>query len=531
MASKGRLGDMLITMDLITEEQLHQALRNQQLEGKGRLGEYLIELGFVSEEQLSQVLGDQHQLPSIDLTKKDIDAHLFSLIPTDVAIRFQVIPIHRESTVLTVAMFNPKDKEMIEELAFITGFEIAPVAAAGIKKALEEYYGKAELPENISSFSPEGFLDKLLQNAFQRRATAIHLEPVKNNIRVRFRIDNILYQVNKIPSKFKEGFLNVLKKRASIESRAKSHHQGTFEVFYRDQKVHTIVDSYPLMNGNKWVIKLWNTNTNVLNLKELGLTSREYQLLEKSLKSHYGLIIICGPARSGLTSTLYTLVNSLNPALKDIFVLDEMRHYHLQGVNYYHLDDNENSLTEALDTLQESDADVIAIDKIMGSENLQKALDLSQRMLVIATMSADNTSEAINYIQGQGANSRTLASVLNCVISQRLLRKICPHCKEQVKSESQIVRYKGKGCAECNFIGYYGMLPIFEIMFCSEEIRELITQEVAPQKILKNAIDSGMRTFRINGLMSVKEGKTTLDELRHTIARHLEVHKKVRGSV
>jgi len=513
-------------MGLITEVQLHQALRNQQLEGKGRLGEHLVELGFVSEEQLSQVLGDQHQLPSIDLTKEEIDANLFSLIPTDVAIRFQVIPIHREGTVLTVAMLNPKDKEIIEELAFITGFEISPVAAAGIKKALEEYYGKAELPEDITSFSPEGFLDKLLQNAFQRRATAIHLEPVKDNIRVRFRIDNILYQVNRVPSKFKEGFLNVLKKRAEIESRAKSHHQGTFEVFYRDQKVHTIVDSYPLMNGDKWVIKLWNTNTNVPNLKELGLTPREYQLLEKSLKSNYGLIIICGPARSGLTSTLYTLVNSLNPALKDIFVLDEMRHYYLRGVNYYHLDDNENSLTEALDTLQESDADVIAIDKIMGSENLQKALDLSQRMLVIANISADNTSEAINYIQGQGANSRTLSSVLNCVIAQRLLRKICPHCKEQVKSESQMIHYKGKGCAECNFIGYYDMLPIFEIMFCSEDIRELITQEVAPQKILKNAIDEGMRTFRINGLMSIKEGKTTLDELRHTIARHLEVQKK-----
>lgn len=558
-----RLGEIMIKEGLVTAEQLEKAMVVQKQEGK-RLGEVLIKLGMVKEDQMVAALGKQINIPYFPLgtgmLKPVSDQSLENLIPQDMAIKNCVIPLSRTLNSLTVAMSDPLDIILLDNLKRLSGCEINPVIAtrSDIAKAIEDFYGKtAMLQEAVdasydsSPFDSEGMsgsetadselsLDKLIahaeeapvvklvdliiRQAIDERASDIHLELYKDRISLRYRIDGKLYEIPP-PARYLHlaiiSRIKILSKMDIAEKRLPQ--DGSISVKLDDRPIDIRVSTIPTVFGEKAVLRILDRSSVLLSLTQMGFETKQLELIKRAIAAPYGLIFVTGPTGSGKTTSLYAVLNEINNSAKNIVTIEDPVEYKMNGINQVQVKP-EIGLTfaSALRSFLRQDPDVMLVGEVRDLETAQICVRSALTgHLVLSTLHTNDAPSAVTRLVDIGIEPYIVAPSLLMIIAQRLIRKLCPECKEAYEiNPSQLkginlktdLIYKPKGCPKCSQIGYKGRTCIAEVMEINADIGDLINQRASIQKIKAIAKANGMQNLHESAIKKVEEGITSLEE-------------------
>ncbi|MCM8799887.1 MAG: Flp pilus assembly complex ATPase component TadA [Candidatus Omnitrophica bacterium] len=556
-----KLGDMLIKEGYITQEQLDKALEIQVKEG-GRLGEILVKMGVVKEEQVVSTLGKQLGIPYFSLgtgmLKPAVDQGLEELIPKEFAIKNLVLPLSRILKSLTCAMYDPLDLILIDNLRRLTGCEINPVIAtkADIIKAIEEFYGRAaflkeavEATYDISTAATaveaevtEGELsldtliaraeeapvvkltDLIIRQAINERASDIHIEPFKDKISLRYRIDGKLYEIPPPAKHLHLPIISRIKILAKLDIAEKRLPQdGAFFVKVEDRIIDLRVSTIPTIYGEKVVLRILDRSRVILDLNQLGFDAQQLESIRKCINMPYGLILLTGPTGSGKTTTLYAVLNEIKSPTKNIITIEDPVEYRLEGINQVQVK-SEIGLTfaTALRSFLRQDPDVMLVGEVRDLETAEICIRSALTgHLVLSTLHTNDAPSAINRLIDIGIEPYLITPSLLLVVAQRLVRKLCTDCKEAyeptlqqlggIKLKTDLI-YRAKGCDKCSQIGYRGRICVAEVMVVNDKIRELIAQRATYQKIKEICISEGMQTLYQSAIKKVEEGITSLEE-------------------
>jgi type IV pilus assembly protein PilB len=559
-----KFGELLVKEGLISANQLDKAIEAQRKEGS-RLGEILVKLGMIKEEQMVTVLGKQLNIPYFSLgtgmLKPAPDQGLERLIPQDFALKNSVLPLSRTLKSITVAMFDPLDLILIDNLRKLTGCEINPVITtkSDITKAIEEFYGKSAMLReaveasydmtSVGEVSPvieidvadqELSLDKLIaraeeapvvklvdlviRQAIDERASDIHIEPFKERISLRYRIDGKLYEIPPPAKHLHLPIISRIKILSKLDIAEKRLPQdGAFLVKVEDKPIDIRVSTIPTIYGEKIVLRILDRSTVVLDLDQLGFDPKQLELMRVSIKSPYGLVFLTGPTGSGKTTTLYAILNEIKSPTKNIITIEDPVEYKLEGINQVQIKP-EIGLTfaTALRSFLRQDPDIMLVGEVRDLETAQICIRSALTgHLVLSTLHTNDAPSCVSRIIDIGIEPYLLAPSLQMVVAQRLIRKLCPDCKEayepapeqrsSIKLKAELI-YKANGCTKCNNIGYRGRCCVAEVMVANPQIQELINQRASFQKIRIVARESGMQTLYDSAIKKVEEGLTSLEE-------------------
>ena len=558
-----KLGAILLSEGIITEKQLDEIIALQTKEG-GKIGEVLIRLNYVSEEQIVIALSKQLSIPYVSLTSGKLapapDQNLEMLIPHDFAIRNIILPLSRNLNSLTVVMSDPLDLILIDNLKKITGCEINPVVStkSNILKTIQNFYGKEKIfreaiqaagdeetggeIKEISSQETDLSLDKLIaqaeeapvvklvdlliRQAIEDGASDIHLEPHHDKLSLRYRVDGALYDMPSPSATLYLPIISRLKILSKMDIADKRLPQdGGFMVKMGKRIVDLRVSSMPTIYGEKIVLRILDKGRVPLDLARLGFLPQELELIRKGLSASYGLIFLTGPTGSGKSTTLYAALNEIKTSAKNILTAEDPVEYRIEEINQVQVKP-EIGLTfaNALRCFLRQDPDVILIGEVRDLETAEMAIRAALTgHLVFSTLHTNDAASTIMRLVDIGVPSYLVVASLRLIIAQRLIRKLCPGCKEpyEVKTEdlpqnitlSSPVIYKAKGCEKCNFIGYKGRSVINEIILVDEKIRAGVHKGLKPAEIMEIAKKSGTVTLLESGLRRVEEGVTSLEEV------------------
>lgn len=555
-----RLGELLLNEKLITPAQLEKAVSTQRQEG-GRLGEIIVRLGMVTEEQLVNVLSRQLGIPYFSLgtgmLRPAADQELDQLIPSEFAMKNLTLPLSRTLRSLTVAMSDPLDLILIDNLKKLTQCEVNPIIAtkSDLTKAVQDFYGKSAMlkdavqasfeagpaaQEEASRGEDELNLDKLIaraeeapvvklvdliiRQAIDERASDIHIEPFKDKISLRYRIDGKLYE---IPAPAKHLHLpivsrvKILSKLDIAEKRLPQ--DGAMLVKIEDRPIDIRVSIIPTIYGEKAVLRILDRSNVVLDLKQLGFDSKQLEIIRKGINMPYGLVFLTGPTGSGKTTTLYAILSEIKSPTKNIMTIEDPVEYKLEGINQVQIKP-EIGLTfaTALRSFLRQDPDVMLVGEVRDLETAEICIRSALTgHLVLSTLHTNDAPSAVSRLIDIGVEPYLITPSLICVIAQRLIRKLCPDCKEayepdqktlgNIKLNAELI-YRPKGCPKCNQLGYKGRACISEVMMINEAIRELISQRAPFQKIRELARANGMQTLQESAFKKVEQGLTSLEE-------------------
>ena len=555
-----RLGDLLLKEGFITQEQLKKALEIQAKEG-GRLGEILVRMGAVKEEDVVSTLGKQLGIPYFSLgtgmLKPAIDQGLEELIPKEFAIKNLVLPLSRILKSLTCAMYDPLDLVLIDNLRKLTGCEINPVIAtrADIVKAIEEFYGRQaflkEAVEQTYEVAPaveeaveltEGELsldaliaraeeapvvkltDLIIRQAINEHASDIHIEPFKDKISLRYRIDGKLYEIPPPAKHLHLPIISRIKILSKLDIAEKRLPQdGAFFVKLEDRVIDLRVSTIPTIYGEKVVLRILDKSTVILDLNQLGFEPNQLEHIRKNINMPYGLILLTGPTGSGKTTTLYAILNEIKHPTKNIITIEDPVEYRLEGINQVQVKpDIGLTFATALRSFLRQDPDIMLVGEVRDLETAEICIRSALTgHLVLSTLHTNDAPSAINRLIDIGIQPYLITPSLLMVVAQRLIRKLCPDCKEAyeptpehlggIKLNAELI-YRAKGCPNCTQIGYKGRTCIAEVMVVSDRIREMITQHASYQKIKEVCIAEGMQTLYQSALKKVEQGITSLEE-------------------
>jgi len=556
-----KLGELLIEEGLINAPQLEKAITLQRQEG-GRLGEVLVKLGMVKEEQMISVLAKQLNIPYFSLgtgmLKPAVGQDLEKLIPQDVAYKNVVLALSRTLRSLTVAMFDPLDLILIDNLRRLSGCEINPVIAtrSDIMKAIEDFYGKSAMfkeaveasyeltaggPEfEIEAADQELSLDKLIaraeeapvvklvdlivRQAIDERASDIHVEPFKDKISLRYRIDGRLYEIPPPARHLHLPIVSRIKILAKLDIAEKRLPQdGAFLVKIGDRPIDIRVSTLPTIYGEKVVMRLLDRSQVVLDLNQLGFEPKQLEAMRQAINQPYGLVFLTGPTGSGKTTTLYAMLSEVRSSTKNILTIEDPVEYKLDGVNQVQVKPEIGlSFATALRSFLRQDPDVMLVGEVRDLETAQICIRSALTgHLVLSTLHTNDAPTAVSRLMDIGIESYMLAPSLLMVAAQRLVRKLCPDCKEayeptaeqlkSIKLKTDLI-YKPKGCPKCNNFGYRGRACIGEIMLANQQIKDLINQKASFQRIREVARATGMQTLYESAIKKVEEGVTSLEE-------------------
>ncbi|MFH1678314.1 MAG: ATPase, T2SS/T4P/T4SS family [Candidatus Omnitrophota bacterium] len=560
-----RLGEILIQEEVISKPQLEDAIAKQRKEG-GRLGEILLKLGVVSEEQLVIAIGKQLGIPYFSLgtgmLKPTMDQNLEELVPVDVARKNLVLPLWRTLSSLTIAMTDPLDLILMDNLKKLTGCQINPVIAtkSDIAKAIEEYYSKSSLLSeaveasyDVSSSSgitekedskvgeAELSLDKLIaraeeapvvklvdliiRQAIDERASDIHLEPFKDRLSLRYRIDGKLYEIPPpaphlhlpISSRIKIlSRLNIAEKRLPQD--------GAFTVRMENRIIDLRVSTVPTIYGEKLVLRILDKSSIVFDLGQMGFDANQLKLIRDSIKMPYGLILMTGPTGSGKTTTLYSILCEMKDPTKNILTIEDPVEYHIEGINQVQVKtDIGLTFATALRSFLRQDPDIMLVGEVRDLETAEICIRSALTgHLVFSTLHTNDAPAAINRLLDIGVMPHLITPSLLLVVAQRLVRKLCSDCKEAyepneeqlggIKLKTDLI-YRARGCPKCNHIGYRGRVCISEVMGVNNELRRLISERAPYEKIREVAQSQGMQNLYVTGLKKVEAGITSLEEV------------------
>lgn len=562
MARYIRLGDILISEGIITEKQLKEAIAFQAKEG-GKLGEILIKLNYVSDEQIVIALSKQLAIPYISLVSGKlapaIDQGLEVLIPQEFAMKNVILPLSRNLNSLTVVMFDPLDLILIDNLKKITGCEINPVVATKIDilKATQTFYGKEKIfreaiqaatddsggdIKEISSEETDLSLDKLIaqaeeapvvklvdlliRQAIEENASDIHLEPHYDKLGLRYRIDGVMYDMPSPAASLYLPIISRLKILSKMDIADKRLPQdGGFMVKIGKRLIDLRVSTMPTIYGEKIVLRILDKSRVPLDLARLGFLPHELELIRRGIKASYGLVFLTGPTGSGKTTTLYAALNEVKSSTKNILTAEDPVEYRIEEINQVQVKP-EIGLTFAnsLRCFLRQDPDIILIGEVRDLETAEMTVRAALTgHLVFSTLHTNDAISTITRLVDIGIPNYLVVASLRLIIAQRLIRTLCPVCKEpyEVKSEdlpdnislNSPVIYKAKGCEKCNFIGYKGRSVINEIILVDSKIRAALHKGIAPSEIMEAAKKNGTFTLIESGLKRVEEGITSLEEV------------------
>jgi type IV pilus assembly protein PilB len=557
-ASTERLGDLLVQEGLITREQLQQALQEQRSTGM-RLGYALVKLGFVQELEITKMLARQYRVPAVDLSRFEVDEKIIKLIPADVAVKHHVLPLKREGRTLTCAMAEPTNVSIIDDLKFITRYDIFPVIAGEytLRQQIEKYYEQtdAQLQNILSDIEGEEDLEvieekededapvqvaddapvvklinAILTDAVKRGASDIHIEPFEKEIRVRYRIDGALLEVMKPPIKLKAALTSRIKIMSSLNiAERRVPQDGRIKLKMGKRVIDFRVSTLPVIFGEKIVLRILDKGNLTLDLQKFGFEPKAENDLMRAILNPYGMVLVTGPTGSGKTTTLYSALSRVNTIEVNIMTAEDPVEYNIHGINQV-LVRTEIGMTfaAALKAFLRQDPNIIMVGEIRDIETGSIAIKAALTgHLVLSTLHTNDAASTITRMIDMGLEPFNVASAVNLIVAQRLVRRICAECKEEYQyspeellalgikpAETQgVTFYKGRGCGTCGETGYKGRQGVYEVMPLTPELRRFILKGASSADLQEQAVKEGMLTLRMDGWVKVKKGVTTLEEV------------------
>ncbi len=571
-----QIGELLVKENFITNDQLETALKHQRQHG-GRLGSILINLGFVDDDDITSTLSKQYGVPSINLAFFEIDPSVIKLIPVEVAQKYLMVPLSRVGSTLTIATADPTNVFAMDDIKFMTGFNVEPVVAteASITEALEKYYGTPHSIElkkvydeiaqaNKDSFeldleSEEGeaevsidelqrsseeapiikLVNLILSDSLKKTASDIHIEPYEKEFRVRFRIDGVLYNMMNPPLRLKDAITSRVKIMAKLDiSEKRLPQDGRIKIRTtcesKRKEIDFRVSTLPTLFGEKIVLRILDRDNLPLDMSKLGFEEVSLKRVEVGILKPYGMVLVTGPTGSGKTSTLYAALNRLNTPETNIMTAEDPVEYNFKGINQVQIKEQIGlTFASALRSFLRQDPNIILVGEIRDFETTEIAIKAALTgHLVLSSVHTNDAPSTISRLLNMGIEPFLVATSVNLICAQRLIRKVCPDCRAEVKTpiqalinagfpqeEAKSVKcFKGEGCRTCNNTGYTGRVGLYEVMDITEDIQELILVGASAREIKRKAVEEGMLTLRHSGLAKIKAGITTLDEvLRETV--------------
>jgi type IV pilus assembly protein PilB len=566
-----RLGDLLVKEKIITAEQLAQAVKTQK-ESNCRLGSALVKLGFLTDGDVTNFLSRQYGVPAINLSYFEIDPAVVKLIPYETAKRYQILPLSRVGASLTIAMVDPTNVFAMDDIKFMTGFNIEPVVASessileGIDKAYgakkedlehvmmsmsetddadvevqteQEEMGLADLERAADEAPIVKLVNAVLSEAVNRGASDIHMEPYERDFRVRFRVDGVLQPIMTPPQKYKDAITSRLKIMSKLDISEKRLPQDgrimlKMNIGGRKRQLDFRVSTLPTLWGEKIVLRLLDKENLRLDMTKLGFEPESLVKFEKAILKPYGMVLVTGPTGSGKTNTLYSSISRLNTVDTNIMTAEDPVEFQLAGVNQVQMKEQIGlNFAAALRAFLRQDPNIILVGEIRDFETAEIAIKAALTgHLVLSTLHTNGAPETITRLMNMGIEPFLVATSVHLICAQRLVRRICRDCTEPVEvpvqtlmdegftpEEAKTVKIqKGRGCAACSNTGFKGRAGLYEVMEVDDEIKELVLVGASAVELKKKAIERGMITLRRSGLIKVAAGITTLEEVaRETI--------------
>ncbi len=564
--SVGRLGELLVRNQLISDNQLANAISEQKKEGI-RLGAALVKLGYVQEHDLASFLSKHYGVPSIDLSQFDIDPAVIELVPSEVAQKYQLVPINRAGATLIVAMSDPSNIFAIDDIKFMTGFNVEVVVAAevAIKDAIDKFYDQsstmADALEGLedledlellddASFDDVGEMERasedapvvklvnlILTDAIKKKASDIHIEPYEHSFRVRYRIDGILYEVMKPPRKLKNAITSRVKIMATLDiAERRLPQDGRIKIkMARNQEMDYRVSCLPTLFGEKIVLRLLDKSSLQLDMTKLGYEEEALAWFKKEIHKPFGMVLVTGPTGSGKTVSLYSALSELNKVSENISTAEDPVEFNFAGINQVQMhEDIGLNFATALRAFLRQDPDIIMIGEIRDFETAEIGVKAALTgHMVLSTLHTNDAPSTINRLLNMGIEPFLVASAVNLISAQRLGRRVCSECKEPEKHTTEALlaagipeakigkftTYKGRGCSVCNDTGYKGRIGVYQVMPMFEDIKEMVLSGANTAEIKQESMRLGVKTMRQSALTKLEEGVTTLEEvLRTTVA-------------
>lgn len=549
LMQKKRLGELLIAENIITKEQLEEALVKQKQMGL-KLGEYLEKVGILTEEVLIQTLKKQLNLRFIDLSKIHIQDDIINMLPEELAQKYEVLPISVENGKMLLAMKDPLDYYAMEDIRVLVGLRVIPALTyrETLSQAIKKYYGRSVAEKALTEFVKNNqrnvkeevenieqdnapimkFINSVIENAIRNKASDIHIEPDMDELRIRYRIDGVLRQsmttsidtANSIASRIKiMARLKITEKRKPQDGRA------VYEVDGR--RVDLRISTLPIGDFEKIVIRILDKQSFQLERSNLGLNQAEDQKYEEMIKKPNGIVLVTGPTGSGKTSTLYTMLSELNSVEKNIVTVEDPIEFHFKGMNQVQINPAVGlTFAEGLRSILRQDPDIVMVGEIRDKETAEIGIRAALTgHLVLSTLHTNDSISTISRLIDMGIEPFLISSTLSGIIAQRLIRKVCPECSHEYEAsegEKSMLKYshsesltlvKGKGCDLCNHSGYKGRTAIFEMLSIDNELKGLI-ENGAKYSELQNYIDnSTIDTLKDNAIKLVLDKSTTLEEM------------------
>jgi type IV pilus assembly protein PilB len=560
-----RLGELLVRENLISLQQLQRAQEEQKRTG-GRLGYSLTKMGIIGEGELTSFLSKQYGVPSINLADFEIDPELIKMVPVEVAKKHQVLPINRAGSTLIVAMSDPSNIYAIDDLKFLTGYNIEVVVASevAIDEAVNRYYekqvsysdvlgdigdeeevGVADSGEQLNVVDLERSAEEapviklcnvILLNAIKKHASDIHIEPYEKSFRVRYRIDGVLYEEQPLPMRLRNAITSRFKIMSQLDiAERRLPQDGRIKLkIGKDKEMDFRVSVLPTLFGEKIVMRLLDKSNLQLDMTKLGFGEKQLADFMKAIHQPFGMVLVTGPTGSGKTTTLYSALSELNKITENISTAEDPVEYNLAGINQVQMhDDIGLNFAASLRAFLRQDPDIIMVGEIRDFETAEIGVKAALTgHLVLSTLHTNDAPSTVSRLLNMGVEPFLVTASVNLILAQRLARRICGECKGPIDPNAQALTdlgmkpeqaqtvklFKGKGCRVCSNTGYKGRIALYEVMPFSEPLKELVLQGSSTTELKAEAIRQGMKTLRMSGLSRIVEGMTTIEEVGRVTA-------------
>jgi type IV pilus assembly protein PilB len=555
-----RIGELLVRQNLITADQLQKARVEAKAKGE-RLGHQITRLGYLQESELTDFVAKQYGLPTIELTDFEIDREVIKLVPEEVAIKHTVIPVNRAGSTLILATADPSNIFAIDDIKFLTGYNVEVVVASEeqIKAAIDRYYDQSssfadvmhdldvedleliqdeedvdvgELARESEDAPVVKLVNLILTDAIKRIASDIHIEPYEKEFRVRYRIDGVLYEVMKPPLKLRNAITSRVKIMAELDiAERRLPQDGRIKLkMGRGKEMDFRVSTLPTLFGEKVVLRLLDKSNLQLDMTKLGFEQRQLEVFKNCIHRPYGMVLVTGPTGSGKTTTLYSGLAELNKTSENISTAEDPVEFNLPGINQVQMhEDIGLNFAAALRSFLRQDPDIIMVGEIRDFETAEIAIKAALTgHMVLSTLHTNDAPSTVNRLLNMGIEPFLVASSVNCILAQRLARRICEECKDRdpectkqslldtgcsQEEATKAVVYRGRGCRNCSDTGFKGRVALYEVMELTEPLKEFVLNGASAMELKREAIRGGMTTLRRSALNKLLEGTTTLSEV------------------